>query len=188
VTWHGWFPDREQYWIAGGETAAYPVRQGDLVQGLTVEGERWEAAQLVHPTCELAKPSVERLQVVRVRPLADLRDDFARRLVTLGYRDRGGARPVAAAHTFFLAPWPGRGEPAFANFRELTTLERGAASPAARVATMTHECRVAWIRRWIYFRLRLTVTTEQVRGWEAKRIANDPSFEGPRPDWAELDR
>lgn len=186
MTFHGWFPNREHYWVPSEETAAYPIRQGDLVQGLTVEGEEWEAAQLVHPTCDLGKPSVERVQIARVRPFADLPDDFARRLVTLGYRDRAGAGTVAAAHTFFLASWPGRDKPAFANFRELATVERGAVSAEARVATMTHDCRVAWIRRWIYFRLRLTVTLAQVREMEAERIAGDPSFEGPRPEWAPL--
>lgn len=183
---HTWFPDRERYWVDSDETAAYPVRQGDLVRELTVEGEEWDAAQLVHPTCDLGKPSVERVQVARVRPLTDLPDDLARTLVTLGYRDRGGARSVAAAHTFFLAPWPGSEEPAFANFRELATVERGAASSEARVATMTHDCRVAWIRRWIYFRLRLRTTTAQIREMEAKRIASDPRFAGPRPEWAPL--
>jgi len=186
MTWHGWFPDREQYWVDGDEAAAYPVRQGDLVQSLTVEGEDWDAAQIVHPTCDLGKPTVKRLQVARVRPLSSLPNDFTRRLVTLGYRDQAGGRPVAVAHTFFLASWPGREEPAFANFRELATVERDAASPETRIATMTHDCRVAWIRRWIYFRLRLTVTPEQVRAMEAKRIAHDPSFEGPRPEWAGL--
>ena len=180
-----WFPDRERYWVDSDE-AAYPVRQGDLVQGVTVEGEEWTAAQIVHPTCELSKPSVDRLQVARVRPLADLPDNFARELVTLGYRDRQGGRAVAAAHTFFLAPWPGHDEPGFANFREVAIVERSAVSTEARVATMTHDCRVAWIRRWIYFRLRLAVTTRRVRAMEAKRIANDPAFEGPRPDWAAL--
>jgi hypothetical protein len=186
MTWHSWFPDREQYWVDDDAAAAYPVRQGDLIQGLTVEDEKWDAAQIVHPTCDLGKPTVERLQVARVRPLTELPDDFARRLVTLGYRDRAGRRPVAVAHTFFLASWPGHEEAAFVNFRELATVERGAASPEARIATMTHDCRVAWIRRWIYFRLRLTVTPEQVQAMEAERIAGDPSFEGPRPEWAPL--
>ena len=182
----GWFLDGEHYWVDPAETGSYPLRQGDLIQGPTVDGEPWTAAQIVHPTCELAKPSVTRVQVARVRPLEDLPDDSARRLVTLGYRDVRGTRLVAAAHTFFLAPWPGHEEPAFANFRELATVERGAASPEARVAAMTHDCRVAWIRRWIYFRLRLAVTLAQVREMEAERIAGDPSFEGPRPEWAPL--
>ena len=152
----GWYLDRERYWVDPAEADSYPLRQGDLIQGPTVDGELWTAAQIVHPTCELAKPSVARVQVARVRPLGDLPDDSARRLVTLGYRDVGGTRMVAAAHTFFLAPWPGHDEPAFANFRELATVERSAISLETRRATMTHDCRVAWIRRWIYFRLRLT--------------------------------
>lgn len=186
MTFHGWFPGRERYWVPNDETAAYPVRQGDLIQGLTVDGEEWDAAQIVHPSCDLGKPSVERVQVARVRPFAELPDDFARRVVAVGYRDRAGSRTVAVAHTFFLAPWPGRDEPAFANFRELATVERGAVSPEARVAAMTHDCRVAWIRRWIHFRLRLTLSPAQVRQMEAERIANDPRFEGPRPEWAPL--
>jgi hypothetical protein len=66
------------------------------------------------------------------------------------------------------------------------SIDRESISKDTREATMTHDCRVAWIRRWIYFRLRLTVTHAQVCEMEAERIAGDPSFEGPRPEWAPL--
>jgi hypothetical protein len=182
----GWFLDGEHYWVDPAEAGSYPLRQGDLIQGPTVDGEPWTAAQIVHPTCELTKPSVTRVQVARVRPLEDLPDNSARRLVTLGYRDVRGTRLVAAAHTFFLASWASHDKPAFVNFRELATVERSAISLDTRVAAMTHDCRVAWIRRWIYFRLRLPVTPARVRAMEARRIADDPAFVGPKPDWAEL--
>ena len=183
---HGWFLDHERYWVATNEADAYPLRQGDLIRDLIVDGERWTAAQIVHPTCELGKPSVGRVQVARVRALDDIRDAAGRRLVTLGYRDIGGKHVVAVAHTFFLAPWPNHDKPAFVDFRELATVERNAISQEARAATMTHDCRVSWIRRWIYFRLRLIMTFARVREMEARRIANDPRFEGPRPEWAPL--
>lgn len=183
-----WYLDADRYWVASDAAAAYPLRQGDLVAGFQSGPAEWLAAQIVHPSCELGKRSVAKVQVARVRPLSDLADHFSRELVMAGFREAGGHRKVAVAHTFFLTPWSADGEPCFVNFREMRSIERASVSLDSRVATMTHDCRVAWIRRWIYFRLRLTVTPEQVQAMEAERIAGDPSFEGPRPDWAELDR
>jgi hypothetical protein len=181
-----WYLDEDRYWIPDAETDVYPLRQGDLVACPEDSGLGWLAAQIVHPSCELGKRSVARVQVARVRPLSDLTDHFSRELVMAGFRETSGHRKVAVAHTFFLTPWSDDGEPCFVNFRELRSIDRASISLDSRVATMTHDCRVAWIRRWIYFRLRLTVTLAQVREMEAERIAGDPAFEGPRPDWAEL--
>jgi hypothetical protein len=35
----------------------------------------------------------------------------------------------------------------------------------------------------LYFRLRWSLSFEQVRDMEAARIGADPAFAGPRPDW-----
>jgi hypothetical protein len=179
-----WYLDASEYYVSDGERDRYPLRQGDLVRGATVGGAKWLAAQVIHPTCELPKSAVKRIQVARVRSLAELGDDFERALVVAGYREVDGQRRVAVANTFFLPPWTDGGEPCFADFRELASVPRSAATVARRVAAITHECRVTLIRRYLYFRFRLAFRLEDVRAWEAKRIANDPAFEGPRPRWA----
>jgi hypothetical protein len=181
-----WYLDDERYWISDGETNAYPLRQGDLIACPENSGLGWLAAQIVHPSCELEKPSMKQVQVARVRPLSDLADDFSKQLVMAGFREGRGRRQVAVVHTFFLAPWPEGSQPCFVNFREMSSIDRESISTDSRIAAMTHDCRVAWIRRWIHFRLRLTMSTAQVREMEAQRIGNDPRFEGPRPEWAPL--
>ena len=56
-------------------------------------------------------------------------------------------------------------------------------SQAARTGTLTHDARVTLIRRYLYFRFRWSLSFDQVRAMEAARIAADPAFGGPRPDW-----
>lgn len=179
-----WYLDADDYYVPTEDTSDYPVRQGDIVAGFEMDGDTWPAAQIVHPTCELTKSSVRKIQVVRVRPLSDLDDDFLRGLVVAGYSEQDGHRRVALAHTFFLPPWAASDEPCFANFREIATVPRESADPAKRLAAVTHDCRVSFVRRWLYFRFRLAFDTDQVRNWEAIRIASDPTFAGPKPDWA----
>lgn len=179
-----WYLDAEEYYVPPGEANAYPLRQGDLIAGPNLEGRQWAAAQVVHPTCELTKSAVREVQVVRVRPLSDLEDDFRRGLVVAGYSERAGHRRVALANTFFLPPWAEGDEPCFANFREIATLPREVAEPGERLAAITHSCRVTFIRRWLYFRFRLAFNPDQIRNWEATRIAADPAFVGPKPKWA----
>lgn len=179
-----WYLDAGDYYVTPGRMSEYPLRQGDLIAGPKIEDERWRAAQIVHPTCELTKNTVKAVQLVRVRPLADLDDDFLRSLVVAGYSERDGERRVAVAHTFFLPPWQAGGEPYFANFREIVALPRDRLGLSNRLAAITHDCRVTLIRRWLYFRFRLAFRFDQVQAWEATRISSDPSFAGPKPDWA----
>ena len=177
-----WYLDASEYYVGTG-TEEYPLRQGDLIAGPTVGGEPWAAAQVVHPTCELGKRTLREAQVVRVRPLSDAPDDFTRGLLVAGFREEDGERRVAVAHTFFLPPWADGAPPCFASFREIATIP-APIKARSRVAATSHDCRVAFIRRWLYFRFRLAFTFEQVRAWEATRIANDPAFVGPKPTWA----
>ena len=179
-----WYLEADEYYVPPGSTGEHPIRQGDLVAGPEIDGERWLAAQIVHPTCELAKSSVKTVQVVRVRPLSDLDDDFLRGLVVAGYSERNGERRVAVAHTFFLPPRKAGDEPCFANFREIVAFPREQPEPADRLAAMTHDCRVTFIRRWLYFRFRFAFGIGQVRSWEAARISADPAFAGPKPAWS----
>ncbi len=174
---------RDGYYVPRRDSARYPVGQGDvfIFDGMPAG---WTAAQLVHPTCEVARPGVASLQVVGVHSLGDLKDDVQRALVTAGLREQGGAWTIAMAHTFFLWPWRRGADAAFADFREITLIPKEGVSTATRVATLTHDCRVTFIRRWLYFRFRLLLPFDDVRALEADRIAGDAHFEGPRPAWA----
>ena len=179
-----WYLDAGEYYVARRQARRYPRRQGDLLGPMRVGNERWFAAQMVHPTCELGKDTVKKIQVARVRPLSDLEDDHLRALTVTGYSEDAGHRRVALAHTFFLPPWDPTGEPCFANFREIARVDRAAIGGDSRIATLTHDCRVAFIRRWLYWRFRLIFDFDQVHAWEARRIATDSAFEGPRPSWS----
>jgi hypothetical protein len=179
-----WYLDASEYYVPQGERDEYPLRQGDILRGLTVGGESWVAAQVIHPTCELPKPAVGEIQLARGRRLDELADDFQRALVVAGYREVDGERRVAVANTFFLPPWSEDGRPCFVNFRELASVPRSAVTKARRVAAITHDCRITLIRRYLYFRFRLAFRLADVRAWEATRIAKDRAFEGPRPRWA----
>ena len=179
-----WYLDADEYYVSADDAGSHPIRQGDVIAGPTVGRDKWLAAQIVHPTCELKKDAVKAIQVVRVRPLSDLGDDFLRSLVVTGYSERDGERRVAVAHTFFLPPWGAEAEPGFANFREIVAVPREKAEASPRLSAITHDCRVTFIRRWLYFRFRLAFTINQVRSWEAARISSDPAFAGPKPSWA----
>lgn len=176
----------DRYWVAPGEQADYPVRQGDLFADIEVAGERWPAALLLHPTCELSKPSVDRVQVARVQLLDELRDRGQRARVVAGLSVESDGVRVQFAHTFFVAPADhgGLAEPMFANLRDIALIGRERFSPDRRAAVMTHNARVTLIRRYLYFRFRVLTSFEEVRALEAARIRADPAFAGPRPDWA----
>lgn len=178
-----WYPRADEYWVDPGEAIAYPPRQGDLFPATDTPYGRWDACQLIHPTCELVKPAVAEVQVVRVRPLDEIADVNQRAAVVAGFRERGGVLHVAYAHTYFLAP-AGEG-PLFANFREVALVPK-AQLLERRLRAMTHDARLTFIRRAIYFRYRVLIGLDDIRRWEATRIANDPAFGGPRPAWADL--
>lgn len=175
------------YWVAAAETGEYPTRQGDLFANVqTADGSHLDAALIVHPTCELAKAAVTNVQVARVYPLDALPDENQRQQVVAGISEKDGAVRIAFAHTFLVAPVPGSAFefPMWADFRELALALREQFSQDARIGTLTHDARVTLIRRYLYFRLRWSLSFEQVRDMEARRIASDPAFVGPRPDWA----
>lgn len=180
-----WYLHADRYWIPPSSSADYPLRQGDIVRSRYLTEELgWEAGMIVHPTCEIAKTSVTELQLVEVMPLAKLSSDFDRALVTAGFQEKNGHRQVAVAHTFFLAPTPDDTRPAFANFRKLEAVPQDDAELEHRVAAMTHGCRVSFIRRWLYFRFRVTFSMDDVLALEAARIRADPDFQGPKPSWS----
>lgn len=136
------YPNQRLYYVASAEAGAYPFRQGDLFPPLAIGEQKWFACQLVHPTCELKKPSVKQVQVVRVRPLTALADDAAKSRVTAGLEEVDGELRVAYANTFFLAPVAGSdtyGQPMFSDFREVALVDRQQLMAAERVAAMSHD-------------------------------------------------
>jgi len=72
----------------------------------------------------------------------------------------------------------------WANLREIGPAAREQFTAGQRVGELTHEARVIFIRRYLYFRFRLALSFEQVRALEAARIGADPAFSGPKPAWA----
>ncbi len=179
-----WYLPAEDYWVAPEAAGAYPHRQGDLFGPLDMDGARWDAALLVHPTCELEKASVREVQVVRVHLLSGITSTRQQAEVVAGFSEREQTIRVAFAHTFFVAPPPGDDEPGYANLREVATYPKGRLFEAGRRGAMTHDARVTLIRRKLYFRYRFNIPFEAVRELEARRIAADPGFQGPRPSWA----
>jgi hypothetical protein len=177
-----WYPLAADYWVDPAEEAEYPPRQGDLFAGVETPYGRWHTCQLIHPTCELAKSAVTEVQVIRVHQLTEIADPTQQAAVTAGFQERGGVVQVAHAHTYFLAPQSGD-VPLFSNFRELVLVPK-ADLLERRLRAMTHDTRVSFIRRALYFRFRVMVGMDDVRRWEATRIMNDPAFAGPRPEWA----
>lgn len=174
------------YWVAAAEAGKYPVRQGDLFADVqAVDGTHVDAALIVHPTCELGKASVTNVQIARVRRLDGLADRDQRQRVVAGISEKDGGVRIAFAHTFFVAPVPGTALeiPMWADFRDLLLAPREQFTQDARLAALSHDARVTFIRRYLYFRLRWSLSFEQVREMEAARIAADSAFAGPRPDW-----
>jgi hypothetical protein len=177
---------RDAYWVPADQASEHPVRQGDLFGDVRVGEQSWEAALIVHPTCELGRPSVRRVQVARVHTLDDLPDPRQRLQVAAGFAEVGGALRVAFAHTFFVAPVAGSAfdAPMWADLREVGLAAREHFEAGRRLAALTHDARVTFIRRYLYFRFRLALSSAQIRDLEAARIRSDPAFAGPRPDWA----
>ncbi len=181
----GFYLAAEHVWVAGVDPQEWPLRQGDLLAAPPAAEDPWLAALLVHPTCELAKPSVQRLQVARVRRLDELADPRQRSRVVAGFEERDGAVRVAFAHTFFCPPVPESAlpEPMWADLRDLALVDREQVTVERRDGTMSHEARVSFIRRYLYFRFRLLVPFAQVQALEAARIAVDSAFVGDKPGW-----
>ncbi len=174
------------YWVAATDAGEYPVRQGDLFANVqAIGGAQLDAAMIVHPTCELGKTSVKQVQVARIWRLDALPDENQRQRVVAGISEKDGAVRIAFAHTFFVAPVDGGplAIPMWADFREIVLAPREQFTREARIGALTHDARVTFIRRYLYFRLRWALSFEQVRDMEAARIGADAAFDGPHPDW-----
>jgi hypothetical protein len=183
---HSPYLHHADYWVAAAQAGEYPVRQGDLFANVqTAGGAHLDAALIVHPTRELGKASVTNVQVARVLPLDVVSAETQRQQVVAGISETAGGVRIAFAHTFFLAPveHSALDIPMWADFRELVVAPREQFTQDARIGALSHDARVTLVRRYLYFRLRWSLSFKHVRDMEAARITADPAFAGPRPDW-----
>ena len=185
-----WYPLQEDYYMAP-IGADVPVRQGDLLETpstcLDSKGRPWLACLVTHPSCELVTGKVPMAQVCRVRRLKDHGRKHQLSIVNGESQDDEGAFRIAMANTFFLPPIDGGtrfDEPMFADMREVRMAPLEELTAEHRVAALSHDARVHYIRRSLYWRQRWLVALSDVRRFEANRIINDPHFKGPRPEWA----
>ncbi len=149
-----WYLDADEYYVAAEDATEYPVRQGDLFP-----------------------PPRKRDQGLARMPTrsSDMRASEGEREGSAGHTRRA---------TGFLPPYKADGEPMFSNFREIATLAKEHFTQGKRLAALTHDARVTFIRRAIYWDYRHFLSFEEVRSLEAARISSDSAFKGPRPSWA----
>lgn len=197
-----WYPAPEGYWVPQAEADqpdVWPHRYGDLFHAPATdahgaalqgpEGTPWEAVMVYSPSCELvskAKPT-DTVEVVRVLRLETQTDQNAVKAIIAGWQEKGGRITVAYAHTVFLAPvkdHPPHERPLFAHLKSTARVTLADLRAAGRIAALTHDARVAVIRRDLYYRYRWLVPMADVKAAETDRIASDPYFTPPRPDWA----
>lgn len=181
-----WYLRADEYYVPADKTSQYPPRQGDIFGPVELVEGSWPVCQLIHPTCELGKQAVGEVQVAKVHRLDEIKDEHQQAAVCTGWTEKGGVIQVAHANTFFLAPLASLdgNMPLFSNFREVHVVNKGKLLER-RIAAITPEVRVSFIRRMIYFLYRLPFSMSDVMAWEARRISTDPAYEGPRPFWAQ---
>lgn len=194
LSFAGTYPEDQDYWVLGREAAKYPWRYGDVLATPTDlpavqdgKGKPWHALLALHPSCELgAKAAPKGVQVAHVHLLRSV-SVAQRQEVRVGVREVDGRIQVSRANTAYLAPLPDA-EPAeelFADLRDVARVDLEALQSAGRLAAMTHDARIALLRRDLYFRHRWMLPLDDLVALEANRIRGDSAFQGPRPPWAQ---
>ncbi len=188
----GTYPSDDAFWVPAAESEEYPLRYGDVFttpdrdECRDGKGRAWLAVMAVHPSCELgAKGAPTGVQVVRVHRLREV-GTRSRDEIRAGFVERDGGIAVARANFVYLAPVPDDeklGEELFADLRATARVDLADLTEHRRAA-MSHDARLALLRRDLYFRYRWPVTLEAVTDLERNRIAGDAAFVGPRPHWA----
>lgn len=191
----GTYPLDERFWFPAEQSAVVPWRYGDLVavpasaeNARDGKGRPWLALMVGHPACDLgAKGAPKGVQLFRVHPLKAVSRPQRSEIIA-GYTvDPAGQLRVARLNCVYLAPVPGSATHAqsmFADLREPVRVPLMELTEAGRIAAMTHEARVAVLRRDALFRYRWNLSLDDVFALEQSRIAGDDAFEGPRPQWA----
>lgn len=184
----GFYPVAQNYYVPDPSPNVFPVRQGDLLQApegpTDSKGRPWLACQMIHPSCEIvAKAEPPDLHVVRVIRLSAVSAKHQEAVLRGMSESETGPR-VAWANTFFLPPVGNLSEPMFADFRQVARVARGQLAADRRVAALTHDARVYFIRRKLYWEQRWLLDLEDVFRLERGRIGPDPNFVGEKPAWA----
>lgn len=184
------YPESNTYYVTDG-VERYPVRQGDLLtpspQFQERLGKKWHALAVVHPSCEIITTKAQTIQVCRVLRLESQSANLRPLIVQGTQTDEAGEPRIAMSHTFYfpaLASGDLVEEPLLADFRQVTSIPSAEASRDYRLAALTHEARVCFIQRSLYWRQRWYLSLSQVQELEKDRISHDYEFEGPRPEWA----
>jgi hypothetical protein len=192
LSFAGTYPLDEDFWVPAEEADAHPPRYGDLFATPELtdcrdsKGRLWRAVLAVHPSCEMgAKGAPAGVQVVRVHLLREV-SQGQRDEVRAGFREREGRIEICRANMLYLAPVPAGAALAEELFADLRVTARVPldALLGGRRAAMTHDARVALLRRDAYFRFRWPLTLEAVAALERDRISGDAAFAGPRPSWS----
>lgn len=187
----GWYPLADDYYVADSEAAQRPVRQGDLMVPPTetpLGGKKpWVACLVIHPSCELGSkkypPDPQVIRVLRLRSASQTTQPD----IVLGMREVQGESRVASANTFFLPPISPLDEPMFADFHQPARIPRTDLSADRRIAALSHDARLYFIRRKLYWEQRWLIELKDVLGYERARISNDSAFVGDKPAWAVAD-
>jgi hypothetical protein len=197
-----WYPSLEDYWVPAADAeqpGTWPHRFGDIFHTPATDangtplaaaaGTPWDAVMAYSPSCELISKAKETdtIEVVRVLRLDTQPDANAVKAIVAGWQEKDSRITVAFAHTVFLAPVEDTSSHNFPMFAHLKTTARVTLADlraVGRIAALTHDARVAVIRRDLYYRYRWLVPMADVKAAETDRIAFDPHFTPPRPGWA----
>lgn len=192
LPFEGTYPSDADFWVDPADATAYPYRYGDLFacpQAAGVEdskGKPWRAVMALHPSCELGdKGAPDGIQVLRVHRLREVGQSIREQIRT-GFRTTERGVAPARVNLIYLAPPPGvpDSEEMFADLRKTARVPADALETAGRLAAMSHDARLAVLRRDIYFRYRWDLPTSELLRMEAGRIASDSAFRGPKPRWS----
>lgn len=187
----GQYPAANRFWPPAEDSLLYPLRYGDLFATpdnkacRDSKGAPWHAVIALHPSCELqSKGAPLGVNVARVRLLKSVsipqRAEIVAGVVAVGLEMR-----VARVNTAYIAGTPddyaSHHDDMFADLRETTRVPR---ESLVRIAPMSHDARLALLKRDTYFRFRWNVDLEIVVRLEQNRILSG-EFPGPTPDWLE---
>lgn len=85
-------------------------------------------------------------------------------------REVDGRIHVSRVNSVYLAPLPGTEVELFADLRSSARVPLARLQSAGRLAAMTHDARIALLRRDLYFRYRWLVSLDDLVALEASRI------------------
>jgi hypothetical protein len=197
IPFGGTYPADDKFWVPEDLVTAtaddYPFRYGDVFATPPADpricdsrGKPWRAVMALHPSCELGdKAAPDGVQVVRVFRLREVSAAQGNE-IRVGYKEFPYGVRIARANTAYLAPIPGSAlnEELYADLRKTARVDLAALTAAGRIGVMSHDARLALLRRDFYFRYRWSIDPATILAMERERITADENFKGPRPAWA----